>query len=200
MLERWIRIKHGGHRISISQLPVAKKRLAGFRCNSTSASTSTSKSASVQQTEVPVDGDGIPLAATYSFTAFLSSLPSPQLTDEQYIHLHKLAALVPPSKGTSDFKSSKLKFQDMIRLVEGVRQVESNPNLSDLELETDKRVSDSRIWPEGEGIPLDWDRDTRETLEDKESSHDGRTLLKLASNTHSAGYYIVRRHQNGDVE
>ncbi|CAD6579391.1 MAG: hypothetical protein CYPHOPRED_000874 [Cyphobasidiales sp. Tagirdzhanova-0007] len=165
-----------------------------------------STAAVIHQTEVSVDSDGIPISAPYSVTSFLSALPTPKLTDEQFLHLHKLAALVPPATGTPDFSSKKSQLEELIRLVEGVRGVEAQSDLppgrenTDMDIDEASEIPDGRIWPGDEGIALDWDRDENAILKSEESPEEGRKLLDLASKKHMAGYYTVPMHRKGDVE
>lgn len=124
--------------------------------------------------------------------AFLDSLPRPEISDEHYIHLHKLAALSPPAPGSDEFRIKKEQLQEMLRLVEGVRQARRETDQEDL--------PDGRIWPDEQGIDLEWDRDTAAHIAKSKDQIGGRRLLELAEKKHLAGYYTVKRKQRGDAE
>lgn len=140
--------------------------------------------------DVEVDADGIPVRSTYSIKALLADLPCPSVSDAQFIHLHRLAALIPPVQGSEAFKQQKAELEEMIRLVEGVRDTtqarDAVPN------DGKQTLPDGRIWPQGQGIPLDWNRDAKQAVD---TSHNGRKLLDLASKKHMAGFYTVKRQK-----
>lgn len=157
----------------------------------------------IGQTKIPVDEDGIPLEAPYSINGFLSDLPAPRISDEQFLHLHKLAALIPPSPGTQEFATKKQALEDMVRLVEGVR-----PDVKDGKTQSLDRIPDGRIWPEAEGIQLDWQKivqparsahNTEDLASEGKHKDKGKGLLNLASKQ-VAGYYVVKKRQAADVE
>lgn len=158
----------------------------------------------IGQTAVPVDEDGIPLKPSYSIKTFLSNLPAPSISDEQFIHLHKLAALIPPPTGTPEFAEKKKALEEMVRLVEGVR-----PDPIDLNNSKTDTIPDGRIWPENEGIQIDWDAVLESSKAGKRSlsspartgslNHEGKALLDLAEKQ-VAGYYVVKKRQAADVE
>lgn len=152
---------------------------------------------------VPVDEDGIPLQPSYSITSFLSSLPAPKISDEQFIHLHKLAALIPPSPDTPEFEEKKKALQEMVRLVEGVRPTEDASRTKQT-----MEIPDGRIWPENEGIQIDWNavleppqrgRRPASNKDNLAEQDNGKVLLELASKQ-VAGYYVVKKRQAGEVE
>lgn len=152
---------------------------------------------------VPVDEDGIPLKPSYSIKSFLSSLPSPKISDEQFIHLHKLAALIPPSQGTPEFEEKKKALEEMVRLVEGVRPTGDEPKTKQA-----TEIPDGRIWPENEGIEVDWKavleppkrgRRSASSKRNLAEEDNGKVLLDLASKQ-VAGYYVVKKRQAGEVE
>lgn len=154
----------------------------------------------IGQTAVPVDEDGIPLEAPYSINTFLSNLPAPSISDEQFVHLHKLSALIPPSPGTKEFAMKKHALEDMVRLVEGVR-----PNETDQKVQKLDHIPDGRIWPEDDGIHLDWEKIMHPTKSAKNSPSErkqednGKDLLQLATKQ-VAGYYVVKKRQAADIE
>ena len=179
-------------------LPLSLRRVAhtGYRCSSSVAPRR------IRQTDVPVDEHGIPLQAPYSIRDFLASLPTPNLSDEQFIHLHTLSALHPPPRDSPDFLSKKASLEQMIRLVEGVRAAAGAAAAEPHEEEaTGGEIPDGRIWPEGQGIKLDWDAPTRTRAQVAQSfNENGRELLELAEKSHLAGYYVTPRKQRGDAE
>jgi hypothetical protein len=126
--------------------------------------------------------------------SFLSSLPTPNLSDEQFVHLYSLAALTPPAKGTAEFTDKKKQLLELIRLVEGVRD-----NATSERHTIQDEIPDGRIWPENQGMDLDWERDIKNVIKDAESEKKPK-LLELAQKKHLAGYYSVHRQQRGEVE
>lgn len=160
----------------------------------------------IGQTGVAVDEDGIPIKPPYSIKAFLESLPTPVISDEQFLHLHKLAALIPPSRGSPEFEEKKKALQDMVRLVEGVRPTQTDP-----EQRKSDSIPDGRIWPQDEGIHLDWEAimtppkkrkstsSTPSRAQQEKVQDEAENLLKLASKQ-VAGYYVVKRRQIADTE
>lgn len=159
----------------------------------------------VGQTIIPVDEDGIPFKPAYSIKTFLSGLPTPVISDDQFLHLYRLAALIPPSPGTPKFRQKKQALEEMVRLVEGVR-----PDSKDQASAKLDRIPDGRIWPENEGTHIDWEsiiksRKTRKSasLEVDSSPEDqhieGKAILDLAAKQ-VAGYYVVKKRQTVDVE
>jgi Asp-tRNA(Asn)/Glu-tRNA(Gln) amidotransferase C subunit len=97
--------------------------------------------------KLKLDADGLPLTPAWSLREHIAAQPSTSLSREKLLHLHKLSALQPPA---TPEKESKLKaeLEDLIQLVESVRQF---PQKVDLSME----FPDGRIWPEGEGIQLE---------------------------------------------
>lgn len=154
-------------------------------------------------TQVKVDEYGIPTTPAYSLRAFLDALPTPELSDEQFVHLHRLCALEPPPVGSRDFVEQKGRLRQMIRLVEGVREshkdsIDGSPQHHRADHGSGPDIPDGRIWPENTGTDLEWGRDTQQILQ--ANNADGRRLLDLAAEKHLAGYYSVPRRQKGEVE
>ena len=178
-------------------LSLRKVAHTGYRCSSSVAPRR------IRQTDVPVDEHGIPLQAPYSIRDFLASLPTPKLSDEQFIHLHTLSALHPPPRDSPGFFAKKASLEQMIRLVEGVRgAAEATTEGTHKEgAAAEGEIPDGRIWPEGEGFKLDWDAPIRTRAQVAQSfNENGRELLKLAEKSHIAGYYVTPRKQRGTVE
>ncbi|KAL7008614.1 hypothetical protein EMMF5_001876 [Cystobasidiomycetes sp. EMM_F5] len=155
-----------------------------------------SKSSSViqlsgQSSITPVDEDGIPVKAAYSIKQFLASLPQPAISDQQFMHLHKLAALTPPPPDSLAFQQKKAELEELVRLVEGVRDASLASH------DSHDTLPDGRIWPEGEGMPLDWNRRPEDIPKDALTAS-GRELLRLANKTHLAGFYTVTKQQRGE--
>ena len=186
-------------------LPVARP------VSSTSRKANATNSTPIPQTAVQVDEDGIPLSPPYSIRSLLSSLPAPKLSDKQFIHLHTLSSLHPPASGTPEFTDKKAQLEEMIRLVEAVRD---QPVDGAADAAVEEGIPDGRIWPEpgadpeetdakAVGIPLDWTKVRKSRKEVQEAflaaGERGKDLLKLASKQ-TVGYYTTPRKQSGDVE
>lgn len=186
-----------------------RSRCRTFTKYSASCKNNLPKGAVVGQTAVPVDEDGIPLEPSYSIKAFLASLPNPTISDEQFVHLHKLAALLPPSTGTPEFIEKKKALEEMVRLVEGVRPSQGQDSFVEHHQKDTSEIPDGRIWPEGEGIQIDWSavleppkrgrRRAYNVNESNKSRDNGKEFLDLASQQ-VAGYYVVKKRQAADVE
>lgn len=170
----------------------------------------------VVQRSVPVDADGIPIAPPYSIRALIASLPTPALSDEQYIHLHTLSSLHPPPSGSPEFAAKKAQLQEMIRLVEAVRDQSKSDNHEAIRDHEFGEIPDGRIWPEPRfdpddphcadgavGMKLDWESVRKSRKEAQKAfeaaGEGGRDLLKLASKR-TAGYYSTARKQSDGVE
>lgn len=166
---------------------------------SSSSATSSTPPASkarviLRQDIVQVDDYGIPIKPSYSVNAFLDSLPSPAISDEQYMHLHKLAALRPPELGTAEFSEKKQALEAMVRLVEGVREGKHRERM-----QKEGGIPDGRPRPHNDAIPLDWDKVEKDQLERRkrkeqpaQSEDDQPKYLHLASKR-VAGYYVAPR-------
>ncbi|TRM68432.1 hypothetical protein BD626DRAFT_481723 [Schizophyllum amplum] len=72
-----------------------------------------------------VDSLGIPLKPTWSVHALLSSYPKPTISDAALRRLHDLSALVPPEEGTEEHKRIKHELEELVRLVEAVKLVDT---------------------------------------------------------------------------
>ncbi|KAF9569385.1 hypothetical protein CPC08DRAFT_181324 [Agrocybe pediades] len=115
------------------------------------------------------DDYGIPLRPTWSVNELLSSYPTPKLSNATLDRLYELSALLPP-KETKEYDSVKENLEEMIRLVEAVRLVDT-----------------SGVIPAGRGEKEDADRVLSEVAEGGER---GQELLKHATNTKD-GFYLV---------
>ncbi|THV05450.1 hypothetical protein K435DRAFT_773862 [Dendrothele bispora CBS 962.96] len=71
------------------------------------------------------DAQGIPTRPVWSVNKLLSSYPTPQLSSSTLRHLHDLAALIPPEEGTREHGKLKKELEEMIRLVEAVKLVDT---------------------------------------------------------------------------
>ncbi|KZS98098.1 hypothetical protein SISNIDRAFT_481960 [Sistotremastrum niveocremeum HHB9708] len=76
--------------------------------------------------EVEVDELGVPVRPTWSVNELLSSYPKPTLSDEKFKRLHELSALVPPQEGTPEHAELKSRMEELIRLVEAVKLVDTS--------------------------------------------------------------------------
>ncbi|QRW16213.1 hypothetical protein RhiXN_04214 [Rhizoctonia solani] len=127
-----------------------------------------------------VDDLPVPLQATWSVGELLSTYPAPELSDETFARLHRLSALNAPGSTSSDKNTMKLELQELLRLVEAVKLVDT----SSLDGVNQQELLDSRIWAEGQGI--DFDAPAANHL----SEVHGDDLLKHAK-THVDGQYMV---------
>ncbi|KAK1231720.1 hypothetical protein PQX77_005152 [Marasmius sp. AFHP31] len=120
------------------------------------------------------DSLGIPLKPTWSVNGLLSSYPKPTISSATLSRLHDLSALIPPEEGTKEHEKLKRELEELIRLVEAVKLVN-----------TDGVVYEH--WgPElGDGAePLP------EDVKDEEMEISGRKLLEYATKTED-GLYVV---------
>jgi hypothetical protein len=124
----------------------------------------------------PYDALGIPNKPTWSVHELLSSYPSPQLSNTTFKRLHNLSALIPPEEGTAEYDGLKNSLEDLIKLVEAARLVETPENNGE--------IADGRVWAEGVGLPLHG----RPGVADEPY---GRDLLKHSSQTTDNGFYVV---------
>ena len=77
-------------------------------------------------TRVEHDELGIPVRPTWSVHELLSSYPSPKLQPAQIQRLYELSALIPPEEGSVKYAEVKEELEEMIRLVEAVRLVDTS--------------------------------------------------------------------------
>jgi len=75
--------------------------------------------------KVETDDLAIPLTPTWSVHALLSSYPSPQLSSATLKKLYKLSALEGPAVGTPEYDKVKNELEEMIRMVEAVKLVDT---------------------------------------------------------------------------
>ena len=123
----------------------------------------------------PTDDCGIPLQPTWSVNKLLSSYPSPKLSNETVHRLYGLSALEPP-KEAKEFDAVKENLEEMVKLVEAVRLVDT----SSIELS-------GHHWEED-------DADRKTQVKDQ-SGKRGQELLKHSSNTKD-GFYVVDAERN----
>ncbi|KAG6866508.1 hypothetical protein C0991_003052 [Blastosporella zonata] len=71
------------------------------------------------------DECGIPLKPTWSVHELLSSYPKPTLSSATLTRLHELAALIPPQEGTTEHAKLKGEMEELIKLVEAVKLVDT---------------------------------------------------------------------------
>lgn len=100
--------------------------------------------------EAIVNDPAVPLHPTWSVEKLLSTYPAPQLSDETLIRLHRLSAMHPPPPGSNQRERLILELQELLRLVEAVKLVDT----STLGAAEGAEIPDSRIWPKGRGIDL----------------------------------------------
>jgi len=122
------------------------------------------------------DTQGIPTRPVWSVNELLSSYPTPKLSSSTLRHLHDLAALIPPEEGTLEHDKLRHELEEMIRLVEAVKLVDTGG------------ASKSKWGPR---LRVE---DEDPVIAEEEGS--GHSLLQHASRTVD-GYYVVesdRRH------
>lgn len=116
---------------------------------------------------------------TWSVHELLSTYPAPKLAPELLTRLHKLSALMPPSEDSDAFRTLQREMEELVRLVEAVKLVD-----------TSGIGSDGRIWPHGRGIDLSEAQiNGGEVAEEKD-------ILKHATKT-ANGLYIVDTPPSG---
>ncbi|PPQ92357.1 hypothetical protein CVT25_008708 [Psilocybe cyanescens] len=118
------------------------------------------------------DSCGIPLQPTWSLNHLLSSYPLPGLSSATVNRLYELSALIPPREGTKQYETVKADLEEMVKLVEAVRLVNT-----------------SSVSITGRGEKEDADRQTS-AVEQSQSGEVGQELLKHASQT-TGRFYVV---------
>lgn len=127
----------------------------------------------------------VPEKPTWSVHDLLSSYPRPSISPATLKKLHELSALLPPEEGTEAHIRMRQELEELVRLVEAVKLVDT----SDVgEAVGDEGIPDGRVWPDDQGMVLS--SNTREVeFEDKEGET-GTELLKHAAVTKN-GLYVV---------
>lgn len=151
------------------------------RISSNLFSSSSSAPAS-ESNEAETDNDDvIPRKPTWSVHELISSYPRPHISNTTLKKLHQLSALVPPAEGTPEHERIRRELEEMVRLVEAVKLVDTSSVDAN-------EIPDGRIWPEGVGMALTSNGAEREF--DGEDGETGLDLLKYASTTKN-GLYMV---------
>ncbi|KAJ6599364.1 hypothetical protein DFH09DRAFT_1130860 [Mycena vulgaris] len=119
---------------------------------------------------VETDSCAIPLRPTWSVHELLSSYPTPSLDPHTFRRLHELSALIPPEEGTPEYAQLKTGLEELIRLVEAVKLVNTEDVTAFGSEDAAGQVVDNNP--------------------SQEVPHDGRSLLQHAARTHD-GFYIV---------
>ena len=132
------------------------------------------------RTDVETDEYGIPIRPTWSVDELLSSYPKPTISPATLKHLHTLSALIPPEEGSPEHAKLTEEMQDLIKLVEAVKLVNTDS------VDDGNGVPDGRIWASGMGIDLD-----AESTPADENEVQGRSLLKYAKNLSPEGLYLI---------
>ena len=73
-----------------------------------------------------VDSCGIPVQPTWSVHQLLESYASPKLSSTTIDRLYELSALASPKEDTLQYEKMKKDLEDMVKLVEAVKQVNTN--------------------------------------------------------------------------
>ncbi|GAA96742.1 uncharacterized protein L969DRAFT_97091 [Mixia osmundae IAM 14324] len=100
---------------------------------------------------VPAIGeDALPLQPTWSVTDDIeASRTDKPISNEDLLHLHRLAALLPPPVDSPEWKRIQAQLSSLRDLIETVRNLPEEPT----SVESDQ-VPDGRIWPQGRSLPL----------------------------------------------
>ena len=117
-----------------------------------------------------VDSCGIPVQPTWSVHRLLESYACPKLSSTTIDRLYELSALAPPKKDTLQYEKMKKDLEDMVKLVEAVKQVNTNG-----------------VPLTGRGEEEDGDRMQQNSL--FEGEH-GQTLLNYAARTENRFYAV----------
>jgi Asp-tRNA(Asn)/Glu-tRNA(Gln) amidotransferase C subunit len=121
------------------------------------------------------DSYGIPVRPTWSVDTLLSSYPTPTISSATLSRLHELSALIPPADGSQEHTSLKGDVEDLVRLVEAVKLVDTK----DVHITgaCERHLDDIQHFPES-----------------TEEHSSGRTILDCASRTLD-GFYVVDAHR-----
>ncbi|KAH8830625.1 hypothetical protein DL96DRAFT_1707434 [Flagelloscypha sp. PMI_526] len=112
----------------------------------------------------------MPLQRTWSVHKLLESYPSPVLSSDTINKLHRLSALKPPEEHTPEFTRLKVELEQLVKLVEAVKLVDT----SGVEIAPRPPIQEDQI-DNDEDIPL------------------GRKLLELSESARKEeGFYAVR--------
>lgn len=106
--------------------------------STSSAEDATSREASAEESEF----ESL-TRPTWSVHELLSTYPAPTLSPETLTRLHKISALKPPPEDSPEFAQLKREMEELVRLVEAVKLVD-----------TTGVSSDGRIMPMDRGIDL----------------------------------------------
>ncbi|GBE79357.1 hypothetical protein BKA93DRAFT_91797 [Sparassis latifolia] len=134
-----------------------------------------------RKTLTETDSCGIPLQPTWSVNELLSSYPQPVITPSTLQRLHALSALIPPAEGTPEHETLTREMEEMVRLVEAVRLVDTSEVAG-----KEGDIPDGRIWAEGVGIDIS--EAAQIPVHDGEIN--GRQLLQHSSRVSNALYEV----------
>lgn len=129
------------------------------------------------------ENDPVPSQPTWSVHELLSSYPRPSISPTTFEKLHHLSALIPPEEGSDEHMRLKHELEEMVRLVDAVRLVDTSSVATE-----DGIIPDGRVRPEEEGIMLA--SNSREMEFEDPETESGTQLLKHASRTKN-GCYVV---------
>lgn len=121
------------------------------------------------------DECGIPIQPTWSVNELLTSYSTPKIPPQTLKHLYELSALIPPTEGTIAHDKITRQMEEMVRLVEAV-----------------KLINTDGVVVMGRGEREDTDRsDSQQRIElSPKEDCTGQALLKHASRT-MEGFYVV---------
>lgn len=115
---------------------------------------------------------GIPLKPTWSVNELLLSYPTPPISPAVLNRLYQLSALIPPEEGTEDHAKITRDLQEMVRLVEAVKLVDTQG----VQIAGRVTLEDADYY--------------NESTDDYSDRITGERLLEEASRT-SDGFYVV---------
>ncbi|PPR02430.1 hypothetical protein CVT24_001979 [Panaeolus cyanescens] len=154
-------------------LSIASKRLLPRLYSLSTTSTSrTASTDALNNVKIETDEFGIPTTPTWSVNELLSSYPSPKLSPETVERLYKLSALIPPARDTPEQQTVVRDLEQMIRLVEAVRLIDT-----------------TGVTPVPRAVKEDADK---QAFADSIPEATGRKLLKYASRVQD-NLYVVNK-------
>ena|ERR1700733_4616771 len=173
-------IARDGGRHSFHALSTGRLLLLSRRPRDDSTGPRLSRPMSKKESTQPNRNDFEHLTApTWSVHQLLSTYPAPKLKPELLTRLHKMSALKAPAEDSDAFRVLRGEMEELVRLVEAVKLVE-----------TTGISSDGRIWPIGRGVDLD------STRAKNELSTGEQDILRHAAKTIN-DYYIVDTPPSG---
>lgn len=132
-----------------------------------------------------IDSHAIPVEPVWSVKELLSSYPKPIISAKKLKQLHELSALIAPEEGSQEHAELTAEMEDLVKLVEAVRLVDTSQST-----ELSDEVPDGRIWAEDAAQPLTLGTVRRRGSVEEDGEVHGQALLKYASRTENH-FYVV---------